>query len=1042
MSQARPRHLLLWLFLVAGSSANAYEIRTHELLTEQAALQSVLQRDPAVLKDLGIEGGIAGQKFPNAQGRPLTIQSLLQFGVVKEDDIPRFTRHFYSPLTGRGMNAGNFPNQPSSPDWALAPVGTFTGIATEQRNSYWDARQALLNALTSSEKAERERNFGAAFQSLGHVIHHLQDMAQPQHTRNDPHCGLMGALPLASEVVCLLARLPHRPSLYEAWTASDEVRAVLGPRFDPGFAGYNIAAPQFAQTFNSPRRFWHTESAGPNSPGSGKGMAEFSNRNFVSAWTNFGQPSEFSLPALDPARKTELSIGELCSKSLIPCSSKLLARSEAKLTFFGSLGRDNYLGGIQIPFLATSTESIFDQHLEPTPGGQRVFALNRFNFDEFHNHLIPRAVAFSAGMIDYFFRGKIDLVVDPANFSQLLVKNLGAEPMKGRFALYYDDTGDVRKAVKKTSGTDLVWLTKDSLPPQSEGVLAAGGVMTVPADFVVPTDAKAPGEYMLVFDGDMGEEKADPPNGVVGAVAAKLIRPGPYRGALYVAGLDAQNRIVTFKVDPEGLRVLNGPDANGQLRFTPAAFQSANQRDIDPLFPIVQSHNGAVLPKLERVKQVEFESSGLGGMSHRTVALSLRNKLGDFLGYVLNSATGRLALTGNTMRWRAGSTDIAPGEFEFSPFVQTDGINGTLFFVRRFRPAPGQPLQTASGAVALPVFPGFAFTGENVNYVSYNGFKSGNLLVSPDGLTVSGFKTQAQENNQSFWNALELKLVLSPQPSVTLVQTEHVPTSTATPSPGNVNESTTIGPGEPPDQHWVTRTRQINNSESQGNDRKFFVDYISGGLVAWRDQTQSVRINEFIEDRTHDVNFDPDFSCPQTWTTDVVQSLRHARKSTTTTTVALDQALTSVIKDAPKLSFGSPINFTRNFTSHQVVLLACDGSQSIGAPEVVDDLVHDSDAQDVNPSFSGFTLHRTLNGRVDGSIVFNLAPPGTGYSIRGMPLGPSVNGFIADASPLGEVFVATTDKSVVVYDPLKSSGMPQTLAIPPHIVKLIAALWF
>jgi hypothetical protein len=59
-----------------------------------------------------------------------------------------------------------------------------------------------------------------------------------------------------------------------------------------------------------------------------------------------------------------------------------------------------------------------------------------------------------------------------------------------------------------------------------------------------------------------------------------------------------------------------------------------------------------------------------------------------------------------------------------------------------------------------------------------------------------------------------------------------------------------------------------------------------------------------------------------------------------------------------------------------------------------------------------------------------------------MPLGLSVNGFIGDASPLGEVFVATIDKSVVVYDPLKSSSMPQTLVIPPHIVKLIAALWF
>ena len=52
-------------------------------------------------------------------------------------------------------------------------------------------------------------------------------------------------------------------------------------------------------------------------------------------------------------------------------------------------------------------------------------------------------------------------------------------------------------------------------------------------------------------------------------------------------------------------------------------------------------------------------------------------------------------------------------------------------------------------------------------------------------------------------------------------------------------------------------------------------------------------------------------------------------------------------------------------------------------------------------------------------------PPGTGYFIRGMPLGLSVNGFIGDASPLGEVFVATIDKSVVVYDPLSRAACPK-----------------
>jgi hypothetical protein len=55
--------------------------------------------------------------------------------------------------------------------------------------------------------------------------------------------------------------------------------------------------------------------------------------------------------------------------------------------------------------------------------------------------------------------------------------------------------------------------------------------------------------------------------------------------------------------------------------------------------------------------------------------------------------------------------------------------------------------------------------------------------------------------------------------------------------------------------------------------------------------------------------------------------------------------------------------------------------------------------------------------------------------------GSNVTGsFVADAGPLGEIFAASTNKSVVVYDPGKS-GLPASLVIPPNIVRLVAALW-
>lgn len=82
---------------------------------------------------------------------------------------------------------------------------------------------------------------------------------------------------------------------------------------------------------------------------------------------------------------------------------------------------DNLLGQVLINNRATSF-SLFDMDLQyhefkPTAACgnpdvcrvNRLFTLNRFNFDEMHKFLIPRAVAYSAGLLKHFFRGKLEI---------------------------------------------------------------------------------------------------------------------------------------------------------------------------------------------------------------------------------------------------------------------------------------------------------------------------------------------------------------------------------------------------------------------------------------------------------------------------------------------------------------------------------------------------------------------------------------------------------------------------------------------------------
>lgn len=252
-----------FLALLWAPFCSAYENTTHRFLSASAIQLTVLS-DSNLLSDLGLTASV----FPTSAGTEKTIIELVQDGSDFEDSGVRSLRHFYNPLTGRGLEAGIFI-EPPSPNWVLTPRNALP----EQSFSYWDARHYFYDALTKPEEEERKKAFGLMFRTLGHVVHHLQDMAQPQHVRDDLHC----KLDLCKGVPGL-----YQPSLYESLT--DNIRTSLPT--DPSAIGYNVASDSFRSTFNSPRSFWHTDPPGPGAY-FGKGIAEFTHRNYVSAGTNF-----------------------------------------------------------------------------------------------------------------------------------------------------------------------------------------------------------------------------------------------------------------------------------------------------------------------------------------------------------------------------------------------------------------------------------------------------------------------------------------------------------------------------------------------------------------------------------------------------------------------------------------------------------------------------------------------------------------------------------------------------------------------------------
>jgi len=185
----------IWLLactscLMGVPPALSYEIGTHADISRAAVEFSVLnQPSLGVLSDLGLEESISvREQFPDSANVRSSISQLFQTGARVEDNFLRPRHHFYDSINNRPLTVFGLAIGRTSPDWALEDNGQLTGaFEGPQRFSFADARQYMLQALTSTSENDRKANFGLMFQTLGQVIHHIQDMAQPQHVRNDAH---------------------------------------------------------------------------------------------------------------------------------------------------------------------------------------------------------------------------------------------------------------------------------------------------------------------------------------------------------------------------------------------------------------------------------------------------------------------------------------------------------------------------------------------------------------------------------------------------------------------------------------------------------------------------------------------------------------------------------------------------------------------------------------------------------------------------------------------------------------------------------------
>jgi len=373
----------------------------------------------------------------------------LMLGAVREDDVPLdagementpqdepsgpFTRvlhHFYDPVHASALTVGRELGT-TAREWAIR--GNSEVYGTPNAFSAAMAREAMWRALTlkysparpfvdgplfdvsfeetaniASREAQRVAYWATTFRSLGDVVHLLQDMAQPQHTRNDPHGGMGCAWGQCSAghksyyEGYVEARTKGanafalRERFYSTWLKHDISEKVeVAPLT---FLGYPVVR------LKSLDEFFATDVGGNSTYG--RGLANYSNQGFYSATTVPGTSFAATYPS-PPATPGSLVERRVAAGSLKNAAGIPIERGALSLLHGPVQDRLN-VSGLEND-MPLASWGAFDQFLNPAL--RRQVSLTHYNYAEQARLLLPRAVAYSAGLLDYFFRGKLEIAL-------------------------------------------------------------------------------------------------------------------------------------------------------------------------------------------------------------------------------------------------------------------------------------------------------------------------------------------------------------------------------------------------------------------------------------------------------------------------------------------------------------------------------------------------------------------------------------------------------------------------------------------------------
>jgi hypothetical protein len=377
------------------------------------------------------------------QADPMSIVGWLMRGAIREDDgylpigqnpqddlyfpaILRFSNHFYDPRNDRPLTVSPWGVLGAkAPNWATGAQDVFNdpnARDNSRRNHFtiFDAQEAMFRALTfktrdsggswvdlassgaADKQAIRQAYWATTFRALGDVLHLNQDMAQPQHTRNESHSGAyalnLGHSSFMERYLDARVRIDatfsidYPPHNVQTFSPNPLHFAVCDAQ-DQNCNDY----PLDVSKFTTYRDFWTTS---PHGVG-GIGLADYSNPGFFTPMKNLGAAqNDYDLPPNNP------SSANYSVEDIGPTSWSNVSIPGPPIHLLDRAVSDYLNPGQTAAAVRLTSFSMWDEFMQQS-GAAPTYHLVRENYDAAERLLIPRAVAYSSGLLSFFFRGSM-----------------------------------------------------------------------------------------------------------------------------------------------------------------------------------------------------------------------------------------------------------------------------------------------------------------------------------------------------------------------------------------------------------------------------------------------------------------------------------------------------------------------------------------------------------------------------------------------------------------------------------------------------------